>query len=606
MTNPVSPPSIGDYALIGNLRTAALVARNGSIDWFCPTRFDSPACFAALLGNPEHGRWLLAPSTGVRAVSRCYLPDTLILQTRFTTASGSVELLDYMPLHCGSHIVRELRCLEGSVEMTMVCQPGFQYGKHRARVEPGQQGLVLVSTGGGERIQLTGDLEVIGCEDGSGRAQFRLTAGQCRYLALSYADTGSDLAVYPQSADAASACAAWWRQWVSHSSYQGPWKAAVDRSLLVLKALIYLPTGAMVAAPTTSLPEIAGGAANWDYRFTWLRDASLVLDVLLRCGFLTEAREWRDWLVRAVTGSANRIKTLYRIDGGAPDAERELDWLPGYQHATPVRVNNAASVQFQLDISGELIQVLHLARKAGLEVEPDLWRLQCEILATITHRWREPDAGIWEVRGEPQHYVHSKVLAWAAFDRSIADAQTYHLSGPVDAWCQTRDAIHQEVCSKGLHPDQYFVRHYGSTEMDASLLMIPLIGFLPADDPRVSRTVEQIERHLRTAEGLVHRNQTSKHAREGIFIVCSYWLADNYMLMGRHQQANALFEQLLNLGNDLGLMAEEYDPESRCFMGNFPQSFSHLGLVNSALLIGAHEKVARSGKGETQADGKIR
>lgn len=588
---------IENYALIGNLHTAALISRGGSIDWFCPGRFDSPACFAALVGEAGHGFWLLAPrADSIRDTAREYLADTLLLKTTFTTDTGVVEVLDYMPLQCGCHMVREVHCLSGTATMEMELLPRFHYGRYQAAVQVPAAGEFILQHGQ-ERLRVVTDLPVAATESGGVRGQFALAQAERGFFLLTSDADGGRMAPMLDIATAATGCARWWRDWVAQCTYQGPWREAVVRSLIVLKAMTYAPTGAIVAAPTTSLPEVPGGSANWDYRFTWPRDAALVLDVLLRCGYKDEAEHWRHWLDDAVSGSEGHLKTLYTIDGEVSTDEVILEWLPGFNGARPVRAGNDADHQFQLDLRGEVIEMLHLARKAGVAIEAEIWELQCRILTYVEREWQQPDAGIWESRAEWQHYTHSKVFAWAAFDRSIHDAETYGLPAPVHRWRRLRDQIKEEVLVKALSADNtHFVRYYGCHEVDASLLMIPLLGFLPADDPRVIATVTEIERHFCTAERFVYRNPVSEHAgREGIFILCTFWLADYYMIAGHHREAIALFERLLQIRNDLGLLAEEYDPAGRKFLGNYPQSFSHLGLVKSALLIGEHQHVEFSG-----------
>jgi len=592
-----------DYALIGNLHSAALVSRSGSIDWFCPGRFDSPACFAALLGKRQHGFWSLAPTQGtVRRIKREYLDRTLLLKTTYTTATGTVAVLDYMPLQCGCHMVREVQVLDGVVALDTHLLPRFGYGRHQAQVETkshAESPRELILQHGQDRLRLVTNAFVVATEAGGAYGEFELKAGEEVYFLLTSDADGGDIAPALDIDTTAARCADWWRAWADQCTYQGPWREEVIRSLIVLKAMTYAPTGAIVAAPTTSLPEVFGGKANWDYRYSWPRDAALVLDVLLRCGYRTEAEAWRKWLVKAVSGSEGTLKTLYNIDGKIITDEIILDWLPGYLGARPVRIGNDADQQFQLDLRGEIIETLHVARKSGVAVDGEMWELQCRILHYVEREWQEPDAGIWESREQLQHYTHSKIFAWAAFDRSIHDAEAYNLAAPVERWRRIRDQIKTEVLAKAVHPiHKNFVRFYGDDEVDASLLMIPLLGFLPADDPRVVATVAEIERHFCSPEGFVYRNPLAPHAgKEGAFLLCTCWLADYYMIAGRELQARRLFESLLSVRNDVGLLAEEYDSECKALCGNFPQSFSHLGLVKSALLIGGHQKVEFSGDG---------
>lgn len=618
-----TPSTISDYALIGNLRTAALVSREGSIDWFCPQRFDHPACFSALLGDDRHGCWQLAPQafagrgrvaigegaakphTAKSHVERWYHPETLLLRTRYRDATGEVEVLDFMPVAAESHIIRQVRGLRGNVAMTMRCLPRFNYGQREARLSPRQQGLchqlVFADTETeGAALTLVADVKIATDAEGGGVASavFSVTAGQQHTFILSTAEDGAAMDL-----DAVKhcerECIAWWQQWACQCNYRGPWREAVIRSLITLKAMSYQPTGAIIAAPTTSLPEVPQGGANWDYRYTWLRDASLTLNVLLSSGFADEAEHWRCWLAGAVKQSHGKLNALYNIDGRLPQqSEQIIAHLPGYQGSEPVRMGNAASEQYQLDLWGEVVQVLHLARRAGLEVEPEIWELQCQMLENLMVDWRQPDAGIWESRDAPRHFVHSKLWAWVAFDHSIQDAEQFNLAAPLERWKASREEVRAEVLSRGLAPEgNYFVRSYGECEVDAALLLIPLLSFLPADDPRVVATVAKIERDHCTAEGFVYRNPVGAHAhREGVFIPCCFWLANYYVLVGRQEQARALFEKLLAIRNDVGLLAEEYDPGTARLLGNFPQSFSALGLVNTARLIAGESEVEHGGR----------
>lgn len=588
---------IEDYGFIGNLHTVALIARDGSLEWLCPGRFDSPACFAALLGDADHGIWSICPRSDDVQIEREYLRDTLLLKTTFKTPSGVLELIDYMPVQWDCHLVRELRCVSGEAEVAMNCQPRFEYGRDPAEVEARDGEVVL---GGADlRLRLTGTAPMTGGE-GAATCDLQMRAGESHTFVLTHTRVGGDFAPLPDLHSSREQCAAWWREWIAQCTYEGPWQDAVRRSLITLKALIYAPTGALIAAATTSLPEVPGGSANWDYRYTWPRDAALVFDVLLRSGFPHEEEEWRDWLLRAVRRSDCELKTLYTIDGEVCTSEREIDWLPGYGGARPVRVGNAAGDQFQLDLRGEVIDMLHLVRKEGQAMNPEIWDLQCHLLRLLEDEWDKPDTGIWESRDALRHYTHSKVFAWAAFARSIHDAQAYGKEAPLEKWRRLRDAIKEDVLANATHVrDNHFVRFYGDDEVDAALLMIPLLGFLPPDDLRVVATVREIERRHCSAEGFVYRNPTTDFTgEEGAFLLCTYWLADYYMTAGEHAKAKNLFETLLGVRNDLGLLAEEYDPVNKILLGNFPQSFSHLSLIKSALLIGAHQKVEFSGDGD--------
>ena len=604
MSNKTSS-TIADYGLIGNMQSAALVSRDGVIDWFCPGRFDSPACFAALLGTRENGFWAIAPCVDERSAqsaaqiktSRAYVKDSLVLRTLFETSTGQVELLDYMPLHQGCHIVREVRGLKGHVAMSMACVPRFYYGKNKAQLSAESGSVVFKGDlDNHEHLLLTGDTPMqINADEGSGNAQWKVAAGECFHWVLSHGD-GKDVVHIENIDSAAEDCVRWWCDWASQCHYSGPHRDAVIRSLVVLKAMIFEETGAMVAAPTTSLPEIPGGDANWDYRFTWIRDAALVLDVLVQNGFKQEACAWRNWLLDAVAETDGELHPVYTLDGKTLRPEQQLSWLAGYQGARPVRISNEARNLYQLDLRGETAQAFHIARKTGLDVEPRVWELQCDMLDKLAQEWQAPDTGIWESREHPKHYVHSKLFAWVAFDRSIRDAEAYGLAGPVDQWRKLRAEIFEDIIAKGLHPHKnHFVRSYGSRDIDPSLLMIPLVGFLPADDERVVATVKEIESELTSAEGFVYRNPPNlDHGREGVFIPCCYWLTSYYAAAKREQEAEALFNRLLNCRNDLGLLAEELNPHNGELLGNFPQTFSHLELINSARMLYAHEKDERS------------
>ncbi len=581
---------IEDYALIGNLRCCALVSKAGSIDWYCPHKFDAPACFAALLGSKDNGRWLIAPQDKPVKVQRQYLKDTLILETTFSTAGGEVSLTDFMPVDCHNHIVRIVRGVSGTVRMRTECNPRFNYGKETPAMD--QRRTVVFSHEQGHLI-LAADVPVQAEDNAVAQAEFDIEAGQERSFVLSF--TKEDrTARAPMVNEALQSCLQWWREWSGSCGYDGPWRDEVIRSLITLKALIYEPTGGMVAAATTSLPEIPGGWANWDYRYCWLRDAALVLDVFLRRNRRREAIAWRDWLMDAASHPEAVLHSLYTIDGSEVDEEQELPWLAGYDGATPVRIGNGARTQFQIDLRGELLDVLHLARLSGLDAHDSIWELQCRLLAHLDQTWNKPDAGIWEFREDGLQLTHSKVLAWVAYDRTIKDAQANGLKGPLEHWKQMRETIREDILKNGVHPQgNYFTQQYGGTETDASLLQVSEMGFLPADDPRMLATVKKIEEDL-LIDGLVYRYKTDDY-REGAFLPCSLWLANNYQLSGRCQDAEKLFKKVLSLCNDVGLLSEEYDPVSQRLLGNFPQSFTHLELINTAELIGAGEQVYRSG-----------
>ncbi|HXY50009.1 MAG TPA: glycoside hydrolase family 15 protein [Terriglobales bacterium] len=580
------PSAIEDYALIGDCETGALVSRDGSIDWLCLPRFDSEACFAALLGTPDNGRWQVVPVEKAR-VSRCYRPGTLILETEFKTSHGSVTLIDFMPLRQGHpEIIRLVRGDRGSVRMRMDLAMRFDYGRTIPWVTRRKTGS-LTAIAGPHLLALRASVPVRG-EDLRTVSDFTVEEGKTIHFELRY---GSSFQPAPKVTDFRSSLREterFWRKWISRCEYHGPCADAVQRSLITLKALTYQPTGGIVAAPTTSLPEQPGGERNWDYRFCWLRDATFTLFALMHAGYHDEARRWRNWLVRSVAGSADQIQVVYGVAGERHLLEWEVPWLSGYGGALPVRVGNAASGQLQLDIFGELADVLHQAdrfMRRGNQPELDL---QTVLLAHLEKIWRQADHGIWEIRGRKRHYTHSKVMAWVAFDRTIRTAEHFALEGPLQRWRQIRELIHKEVCRFGFDPDLgTFVQSYGSRELDAALLLLPLVGFLPPSDPRIRGTVRQIEKHL-VRDGFVlryltHRVKDGLPTGEGAFLPCSFWLADVYELMGRHSDAQRLLNRLLKLRNDVGLLSEEYHPTARRLVGNFPQAFSHVALANTII-----------------------
>ena len=577
---------IEDYALIGDCETAALVGRNGSIDWLCWPRFDSPACFAAVLGRPEHGRWLLQPAAEVTGTSRDYRGHSLILETSFQTRDGAVTLIDFMPPRGrNSDVVRLVRGDAGRVRMTMELILRFDYGSiipWVSRLEDGTWRAIA----GPDMVVLHTPVEVRG-KDLTTVAEFEVAAGQTIPFALTY---GASHKRPPQPIDTAASLRgteAFWKDWAARACGDGEWCDAVKRSLMVLKALTYAPTGGIVAAPTTSLPEQLGGARNWDYRYCWLRDATLTLLALMNAGYHDEARAWRDWLLRAGAGSPQQLQIMYGLAGERQLPEWEVPWLPGYEQSRPVRIGNAAHGQLQLDVFGEVIDALHQARRGGIAPDTSEWPFEKALLEHVAGTWTEPDHGIWEVRGPRQHFTFSKVMAWVAFDRAVKSAELFGLEGPVDRWRTIQREIHAEVCERGFNRARgCFVQAYGSTQLDASLLLLPTTGFLPASDPRVTATIEAVEREL-LCDGFVMRYDTGKaddglQAGEGVFLACSFWLADAYVLLGRIDEARALFERLLSLRNDLGLLSEEYDTRLRRQVGNFPQAFSHVALVNTA------------------------
>ena len=582
------PLPIEDYALIGDCHTAALIGRDGSIDWLCLPRFDSGACFAALLGGPDHGRWLIAPTAEVRSTRRKYRDGTLILETEFETDEGVARIIDFMPLSNERwDVLRIVEGLSGRVTMRMELIIRFDYGYIVPWVR--QLDGTLLATAGPDTLELRTGVATHG-EDMKTCAEFHVSKGERMPFALNYRPS-YDAARQPVDPEQAlTETENWWHKWSERCTYQGRWRAEVVRSLITLKALIYAPTGGIVAAPTTSLPEQQGGVRNWDYRYCWLRDATFTLNALLLAGYHEEAVAWREWLLRAVAGSPEALQILYSVTGERRLDEYEVGWLPGYDGAVPVRVGNAAAKQFQLDVYGEVMDTLHLARASELEPEPAAWRIQVALLRFLESNWQQPDEGIWEIRGPRRHFTHSKVMAWVAFDRAVKDVEAFGLDGPVERWRQVRDAIHAQVCAEGFDArGNTFVQSYGSPNLDASLLLIPQVGFLPPDDPRVRGTVEAIERNL-VVDGLVLRYSTATSLDalppgEGTFLPCSFWLADSLVLIGRREEGEALFERLLALSNDLGLLAEEYDTHERHMLGNFPQALTHIALINTARLL---------------------
>ncbi|MBA3395960.1 MAG: glycoside hydrolase family 15 protein [Deltaproteobacteria bacterium] len=576
---------IEDYALIGDTRTAALVGRDGSIDWLCLPRFDSGACFAALLGSREHGRWQIAPVGDVRSTRRRYREGTLVLETEFTTDTGVVRIVDAMPPdEATPNLVRQVECVSGQVTMRMDLVIRFDYGWIVPWVRKADGALLAV--GGPDALELQAPVALRG-EGLATVADFTMTAGDRVPFALSWYPSHE---APPPPIDVPAEIAraeAWWRAWSARCVYQGPWREAVVGSLITLKALTYRPTGGIVAAPTTSLPEAIGGVRNWDYRYCWLRDATFTLYALRLGGYEEEAHAWRDWLLRAAAGSPDQLHVLYGVAGERRLPELTLPWLPGYEGSAPVRIGNDAATQLQLDIYGEVIDALFQGRKLGIAPDATAWAVQRRMLEFLEGAWQQPDEGIWEVRGPRQHFTHSKIMTWVAFDRAVKTVEASQIDGPVDRWRAIRDAIHADVCAKGFDTTQdAFTQAYGSSTLDASLLLTALVGFLPASDPRIGGTVRAIEREL-LQDGLVMRYRSDitddgLPPGEGAFLACSFWLADNYALLGRRDDALALFEHLLSLRNDVGLLAEEYDPVARRLLGNFPQAFSHVGLVNTA------------------------
>jgi GH15 family glucan-1,4-alpha-glucosidase len=584
---------IEDYALIGDCHTAALVSLEGSIDWLCWPRFDSAACFAALVGTPDNGRWRIAPVDPVVRVRRHYRPGTMILETIFDTESGSVALIDFMSAATGgSSVVRIVEGRGGGVAMRMDLALRFGYGSAVPWVSSLQHRTGFRAIAGPDVVVLHSDARLRG-EKLTTVSDFTVESGQRVRFVLAHG--GSHMADPPvlQADEALDEIEAGWTGWSSRCLYQGEWRDTVVRSLLTLKALTYHPTGGIVAAPTTSLPELLGGERNWDYRYCWLRDATFTLLALMHAGYREEAQAWGAWLRRSVAGTPSQIQTLYGLAGERWLMEWEVPWLDGYHGARPVRVGNAASAQLQLDVYGELMDALFQELDLGLVRPNASWDIQRQLVDHLAEIWDQPDESIWEVRGGQRHFTFSKVMAWVAMDRAVRGAEKFDLSGRLDHWRALRQQIHESVCRDGFSvAKNSFVQYYGGDELDASLLLLPLVGFLPPEDPRIVGTVAAIEREL-TIDGLVLRYLTHEGVDglppgEGVFLACSFWLVDNLVLQGRKAEARALFERLLGLANDVGLLAEEYDPREKRQLGNFPQAFSHLALINSALNLENH------------------
>jgi GH15 family glucan-1,4-alpha-glucosidase len=584
---------IEDYALIGDLQAAALVERGGSIDWLCFPRFDSGACFAALLGTPDNGRWLLAP-VGEGQATRRYLHDTMVLETTWETEDGVVRVFDFMPPRGKApDVVRIVEGVRGSVPMRSELVLRFDYGSVVPWVRRVEDTRLAVA--GPDAVCFHTPAHTRG-ENMRTISEFAIDEGERVPFALTWYPSHEQPPHRIDEEVALAETESFWREWNARCTADVPeeWRDLLHRSLMTLKTLIYAPTGGIVAAPTTSLPEWIGGVRNWDYRYCWLRDATLTLLALLQAGHVEEALDWRKWLLRAVAGDPSDIQIMYTVAGERRLTEFELPWLPGYEDSTPVRVGNAASEQIQIDVFGEVMDALYQARAHGLAKEPHAWALQKTLLAYLEDAWQEPDQGIWEIRSTPRHFVHSKVMAWVAFDRAVRTIEEQGLDGDVDKWRDVRDTIHAQVCARGFDAKLgSFVRSYGSKELDASLLLLPLVGFLPASDPRIRGTIEAIEANL-VEDGLVLRYRTHRKGvdglppGEGVFLPCSFWLVDCYELIGRQDEAHALFNRLVGLANDVGLLAEEYDPAAGRLLGNFPQAFTHLALVNSAFNVLPH------------------
>lgn len=579
---------IEDYALLSDCRVSALVAKDGSIDWMCAPRFDSDAVFAKLLGEDEHGFWRIRP-VGPFSVQRRYIPHTMVVETRFTCDEGEVRLEDALIIGAANPLlVRSVQAVRGSVEMELAIVLRPDYGSTIPWVRRTDYGLKAIA--GPDEWNLQSPVPLQGREMTSD-CRFRLRAGERVDFALSW-DPSHDSHFQPHGdlPGALARTCEHWRRHAARCTYEGPYADAVSRSILTLKALIYEPTGAIIAAPTTSLPESIGGARNWDYRYCWLRDSTFSFDALMLAGYETEARRWIDWMIRAVAGSPAQAHMLYGVAGERRLVESELPWLPGYENSRPVRAGNAAFGQLQMDVFGQVVDTLHEALRHGIPISDDARRMQQSFLDYLKGNWDQPDEGIWEIRGERRHFTHSKVMAWVAVDRAIRNARRLNLPVELDEWRQLRQRIHDDICARGFSRRRNaFVQSYDSEALDASLLLLPILGFLPASDPRIIGTVEAVERHLMDGR-YVRRYDPAESddgvgGSEGAFIACSFWLADAWVLMGRQQQATELFEHLLTLRNDLGLLAEEYDPQRRRQLGNFPQAFSHIALVNTAFTL---------------------
>ncbi|WP_055554073.1 glycoside hydrolase family 15 protein [Streptomyces sp. NBRC 110028] len=582
---------IDDYALIGDHQTAALISRDGSIDWLCLPRFDSGACFAALLGDEDNGHWRLAPKGAGACTRRAYLDDSLVLESVWETGTGTVKVIDFMPQRDRApDVIRIVEGVSGSVEMAGVLRLRFDYGHVIPWVRRTDGHRIAVA--GPDSVWLRSEPEVHTYgEHFSTRSDFTVSAGDRVAFVLTWHPSHEPRPRLLDPYEALRSSLEDWRAWAARCTYRGPYRDAVVRSLITLKALTYAPSGGIVAAPTTSLPERLGGVRNWDYRYCWLRDSTLTLNALLSAGYREEAVSWRDWLLRAIAGDPAELQIMYGLGGERRLPEHELPWLEGYGHSSPVRVGNGAVTQRQHDVYGEVLDSFFFARAHGMAPEPHAWKIQSALMDFLESAWQDPDEGLWEVRGPRRHFVHSKVMAWVAADRAVRTIESHpDLDGDTGRWRAMRDAVHREVCEKGYDASRNtFTQSYGSTALDAATLLIPRVGFLPADDPRVIGTVDAVRREL-SHDGIIRRYSTDDTSdglpgTEGAFLACSFWLADALHLIGRHRDASALFDRLLSLRNDVGLLAEEYDPGADRLLGNFPQAFSHIGLVGTALTL---------------------
>ena len=599
---------IEDYALIGDLQTAALVGRDGSVDWLCLPRFDSPSCFAALLGDRRHGSWRLAPAGAGRCTTRAYRGDSLVLDSEWRTPTGSVRVTDFMPQRDRApHLVRIVEGLDGSVEMRGELRLRFNYGRIDPWVRRTGHHRIAVAGPDSAWLRVPPGVHTYGT-DGTTASDFTVTAGRKAAFVLTWQPSHLHNAPRIEPEQALLATLGRWQDWAANCHYRGEWREPVLRSLLTLKALAYAPTGGIVAAPTAALPERIGGERNWDYRFCWLRDSSMTLSALLRGGFREEAAAWRQWLLRAIAGDPRDLQTMYGVAGERVVTETVAGWLPGYEGSRPVRFGNAAVGQLQLDVYGEVVDTLHLALLAGIPMERHVWSLLRSLMDYLEQHWREPDEGLWEIRSGRRHFVHSKVMAWVAADRAVRMAEATGLPAPVERWRAMREAVHADVCANGYDPRRgVFVQHYGGRELDAATLFVVKSGFLPPDDPRVVRTVDAVRNGLDHG-GFVRRYDGHRAARgtakgaaqgpefsdglpggEGAFLACSFWLADALAATGRRDDARELFARVVGLANDLGLLAEEWDPREKRQLGNMPQAFTHVALVNTAFTLAEPE-----------------
>lgn len=587
MSNPIE-----SYAVIGDLHTVALVSKFGAIDWLCLPHFDSDACFAKLLGNESHGHWTIKPSEEIDSVSRSYRPDTLILETEIASRSGIIRITDFMPIrehtqHKLPEIIRRVEGLEGEVPVQSVLSPRFGYGRTKPWVRQMKHGLHALAGPDGLVIVPPTETQI---HDHEAITDFTVKPGEHVTFQVVWHRSWEFTPGVSNPDKALETTTSYWRKWSEKCTYKGKDKDAVMRSLITLKSLTYWPSGGVVAAATTSLPEAIGGERNWDYRYCWLRDSSVTLEALNRCGFTDEARDFREWLLRAVAGSPAQMQIMYGIDGERRLTESEIDWLPGYEGSAPVRVGNAASGQFQLDVYGELLDSQEYSRAAGVPATDDAWALQLELAKFVEDHWKDPDDGIWEVRGGRKDFTHSKVMAWVAIDRIRCGIENHGLPGDADHWRKLADEIHADVCTNGVDPDRkIFTQYYGSKNLDASLLVIPQVGFLPPDDERIVNTVNAIADEL-TVNGMVLRYRTDTtddglSGEEGSFIMCSFWLVQCLAMIGEVERARQLFDRLLDIRSDVGLLSEEYDSVHHRMLGNMPQAFSHVGLINAAFAL---------------------